>query len=301
MPNEIQERGVDFEPTEEYVQALKDAGAQEAVIQAVVRSSALAQESGTPLTSVQVLRLVRLGMNGAELAKRIRARGLDFEPTDGDLAALRRVGAQEVVIKAIREVKPKPLTSEQIGKLVAGGVPSERATALVKQRGIDFVADEQYLDMLRTAGADDTLLAAVRQVSAAVTAEVVVATSPGATVYLDGALQGHASEQGELAVQSKPGAHELRVSLKTKRDFTQSLTLAPRQTTKIEAALVDLPGSIRVQTAAGAEVVIDNSSRGRANAAREFVVQDVAAGSRQLRVSAPGKTEFRQSITVLAG
>jgi len=126
LAQRIQERGVDFEPTEDYVNSLKSAGAQDVVVQAVIRTSALGQESGPPLTHDRVMRLVRLGMNGAELAARIKGRGLDFEPSDADLEALRRAGAQEVVIRAIREVKPQPLTRDQVGKLVAGGVPSER-------------------------------------------------------------------------------------------------------------------------------------------------------------------------------
>ena len=49
-----------------------------------------------------------------------------------------------------------------------GGVPSERAAALVKQRGIDFEADERYLETLRVAGADDSLLDSLRAASATV-------------------------------------------------------------------------------------------------------------------------------------
>jgi formylglycine-generating enzyme required for sulfatase activity len=258
LAQRIQERGIDFEPTEDYVNSLKNAGAQDVVVQAVIRTSALGRESGPPLTEDQITRLVRLGMDPAEVAKRIKVRGLDFEPSDADLEALRSAGAQDVIIHAIREVKPKPLTREQIGKLVAGGVPSERAAALVKQRGIDFLPDEQYLDMLRTAGGDDTLLAAVRQASAAVTAELVVTTSPGAAVYLDGALQGRANPQGELAAKARPGAHALKVLLKGKKDFEQSVTLAARQTTKIEArleALAPIPGQVRVSPKDGLKYV----------------------------------------------
>ena len=40
---------------------------------------------------------------------------------------------------------------------------------LVKHHGIDFVADERYLQTLRVAGGDDALIAALREASAAVT------------------------------------------------------------------------------------------------------------------------------------
>jgi formylglycine-generating enzyme required for sulfatase activity len=301
LAKRIEARGIDFQPTVDYLEALKSAGAQDVVIQAVLRSSALGQESGPPLTQEQVMRLVRLGMNGPELATRIKGRGLDFEPTDADLDALRAAGAQAVVIHAIREVKPKPLTQEQIGQLVAGGVPSQRAAALVKQNGIDFVADEPYLDTLREAGATDEVIAAVRQASAAVWADLAVVTSPNAEVYLDGQLQGRANAQGELRLRSKPGTHALKISLRDKKDFEQSETLASRQTTRVEATLVDIPGSIRVQTLAGARVTLDNESRGVTGAGGQLVLADVSPGPHELQVSAPEKRDYREGVAVMPG
>jgi formylglycine-generating enzyme required for sulfatase activity len=247
------------------------------------------------------MNLVKAEMPTPQLVKLIHEHGIDFDLTDDYLQALRSAGAQDPVIQALRAARPKPLTEEQVMKLVAGGVPPERAATLVKQHGIDFVADEEYLKTLRLAGADDTLIAAVREAGKAVTAELVVATSPDAEVYLDGELKGHADGRGELAIKSKPGAHAVKVSLKGKKDFEQSVTLAARQTTKIEARLEDLPGSIRVQTSAGAEVFLDNSSRGSADGSGQLVIPDVSPGSHELRVTARGKREFRQGITVSSG
>jgi formylglycine-generating enzyme required for sulfatase activity len=61
---------------------------------------------------------------------------------------------------------------------VAGGVPSERATALVGQHGIDFLPDEEYLKILRLAGADDRLIAALREARKALTAPGTVKPNP---------------------------------------------------------------------------------------------------------------------------
>jgi sulfatase modifying factor 1 len=129
------------------------------------------QQATAPLTKNQVKELAKFGMRAADLAKKIRERGINFDPTDDDLEALRKAGVQEPAIQAIREVKPKPLTRDQVGKLVAGGVPSQRASALVKQHGIDFLADGQYLDTLGLAGADEMLVAAVREASKALVRE----------------------------------------------------------------------------------------------------------------------------------
>jgi hypothetical protein len=219
------------------------------VFLAVLAWPALPQQANVPLGKDQVLDLVKYGMDSAELAKRIKEHGIDFEPAEEYLETLRKAGAQDVVIQALREVRPKPLTREQVGKLVAGGVPSERAAALVKQHGIDFVADERYLETLRLAGADDTLIAALREASKAVTAELVVTTSPNAGVSLDGALQGQADWLGKFVVKVGPGTHVVAVSLAGKRNFVQTVTLVTRQTTYVQAPLVDF-AEIGVQPAA---------------------------------------------------
>jgi formylglycine-generating enzyme required for sulfatase activity len=202
---------------------------------AVVAQSALPQQASAPLTKGQVMDLVKFGMDSAELANRIKEHGIDFDPTDDDLEALRKGGAQEAVIRAIREVKPKPLTREQVGELVAGGVPSERAVTLVKQRGIDFLTDEEYVKTLRLAGGDDTLITALCEASAAAIAELVVVTSLDAEVYLDGVLQGRADAHCELAIRTRLGDHALKVSLAGWKDFDENVTLAAARGSKIEA------------------------------------------------------------------
>jgi formylglycine-generating enzyme required for sulfatase activity len=255
-----------------------------------------------PLDKDQIMSLVTAGMDNDDLAKRIQDRGIDFDVTDDYLQALRKAGAQDVVIKALRATaKPAPLSKEQVLKLVAAGVASQRAATLVKQRGIDFLPDEKYLETLRVAGGDEALVAAVRTAGEAVTAEISVVTSPNAEVYLDGELKGRANAQGELAMKAKLGAHTLKVSLARKKDFEQSVTLAGGQGAKIEARLEDLPGSIRVRTLAGADVLLDNSARGSADAGGELVLAEVSPGAHEVRVSARGKKDYRQTVTVLAG
>jgi formylglycine-generating enzyme required for sulfatase activity len=63
-------------------------------------------------------------------------------------------------------------------ELVAGGVSAERAAALVRQRGINFLPDDRYLQTLRLAGGDDALMAAVREASKAVRATSKVRVNP---------------------------------------------------------------------------------------------------------------------------
>jgi formylglycine-generating enzyme required for sulfatase activity len=268
---------------------------------AVIAWPAAPPQGGKPLTKDEIMGLVKAGMDNTQLAKAVRERGIDFEPTDDYVGALRTAGAQDELIRALHAVKPQPLTKDQVLQLVAGGVASQRATALVTQRGIDFLPDEQYLDMLHTAGGDDTLLAAVREAGNAATGKLVVVTSPDAEVRLDGELQGRTNAQGELVAKPKLGPHTLKVSLKGKKDFEQNVTLAATRATQIKVRLVDAPGSIRVRTLVGASVFLDSASRGNADASGELTLTAVPAGEHELRVSAPGKKDFLEPVTLSPG
>jgi hypothetical protein len=200
--------------------------------------AAIPQHPQGPMNKNQVMALVKAGMQTPELVKLIHEHGIDFDLTDDYLQSLRKAGAQEPVIQALRAARPKPLNKEQVLQLVVGDVPSQRAVALVKEHGIDFQLDEEYIQTLRLAGADETLIGTVRLASQG---QLVVVTSPNASVYLDGGLQGgHANAQGELTMKSEFGTHKLKVTLAGKKDFERSITLAAQQVTRIEARLEDL-------------------------------------------------------------
>jgi formylglycine-generating enzyme required for sulfatase activity len=202
----------------------------------------------------------------------------------------------------------KPYTEDAIVGMLKGEVAPQRVAVLARQRGIDFPITPEVEGELRRAGATDSLLATLRELAPSPPkppekpTAIVVQTSPSAEIYLDDEYRGRASAEGRLVIRSaKPGPHKLRVSLRGKKEFRQSFTVQAGQENSIEAPLPDLAGSIRVRTLAGAEVILDSSSQGMADASGQLVVQEVAPGSHQLRVRAQGKREFRQSITVLAG
>lgn len=212
-------------------------------------------QAAKPLTKNQVMELVKAGMDSAELAEKVKQAGIDFDLTDDYLEDLRKAGAQDVLIQALRAVRPKPLTREQVLQLVAGGVPSERASMLVKQHGIDFVPDEDYLETLRVAGAEEEVLAALRTAGEAVTAELEIETSPKAEVFLDGQLAGRAGADGRVAAKAKPGIHALKVSLAGNKDFQQNVTLVVGKVNELAAYLVATPGPVKVNPKDGLKYV----------------------------------------------
>ena len=193
-----------------------------------------------------------------------------------------------------------PLTKEQLLELVKGGVPNQRAAELIRDRGIDFQVDDDYVRTLQRAGADARLIEALRRASG-VMAGVLVETAPNAQVFLDGSLQGQADAQGVLTIQAKLGAHKLKVSLAGKKDFDQSLTVEKGQSIRIVAPLIDLAGSVQVKALAGAAVWLDDSLRGTVDSSGELLLSAVSPGAHSLRITARGKVDDSRSITVTAG
>jgi formylglycine-generating enzyme required for sulfatase activity len=137
---------------------------------------------------------------------------------------------------------------------------------------------------------------------AAKPAQIVVQTSPNAEVYFDDEYRGRAGSEGRVVIANpKPGEHKLRVSLTGKKDFQQKLTVVAGKELKIPAALADLLGAILVTTTPGAEVSLDNSSRGVADADGQLTASEVVAGAHALRITAHGKKGFSQTVDVSSG
>jgi hypothetical protein len=96
--------------------------------------------------------LVRDGLGDESGAKLIEQRGIDFAPAQDFLQSLKAAGASEAFLKALRAAKrpepasaKKPLNQVQVLVLLAGQVPSPRVVMLVRERGIDFEPNEDYL------------------------------------------------------------------------------------------------------------------------------------------------------------
>ena len=202
-------------------------------------------------------------------------------------------------LQAPSAAETQPLTKQQLLELVVAHLPIQRIEELLRDRGIDFQIDDDYVSALRRAGANDPLLTIVREASAK-TAGILVETSPNAQVFLDGNLRGQADAHGVLEFRAKLGAHALKVSLAGKKDFEQSVDVLEKQSTRVEATLADLAGSVRLKAPAGAAIWLDDSSRGTIDSSGELVLTGISPGAHLLRVTARGKVDGLRSINVFA-
>jgi tetratricopeptide (TPR) repeat protein len=130
-------------------------------------------------TQDQVKGLVRDGLGDESGAKLIEQRGIDFAPAEDFLQSLKAAGASEVFLKALRGAKQpepasakKPLNQVEVFALLTGQVPSHRVAALVKERGIDFEPQDDYLQEVRLGGGGDELINALKSAKVAKPATV---------------------------------------------------------------------------------------------------------------------------------
>ncbi len=80
---------------------------------------AQSQSSGRPLGQNQLQGLVKGGVASERLAKLVQQRGIDFKPSEEYLEVLRKAGAEEVLLKTLRALQPRPPEEVQRGAATA--------------------------------------------------------------------------------------------------------------------------------------------------------------------------------------
>ncbi len=166
-----------------------------------------------PLTQDQVMGLVRNNLGDESGAKLVEQRGLDFQPSEEFLQTLRRAGASDAFLKAVRSARFKalsgpaasrPLSRFQLLALLAKEVPSQRVAILVEERGIDFKPADGFLEAVEMAGADQTLLQTLRR------AQPVRALRPANTPAEEAAK---AEQEFRAALEAEPEKPALHLFL----------------------------------------------------------------------------------------
>ena len=140
----IEQRGIDFEPAADFIQSLKDAGANEAFIQALrkaKRAKPPSEAAKKPLTQVQVMALLAGEVPSRRVAMLVEDRGIDFEPKKDYLEEVRLGGGKEELIKALQTARAsKPATVDPAAEAQQAEVRKHAA------QGAEFFQRRRYAD-----------------------------------------------------------------------------------------------------------------------------------------------------------
>ena len=97
----VEERGIDFAPSEDFLQTLKAAGASEAFLNALRAAKPPEPASAKkPINQVQVFALLVGQVPSHRVSMLVQERGIDFEPTDDYLQKVRLAGGEDELISA---------------------------------------------------------------------------------------------------------------------------------------------------------------------------------------------------------
>ncbi|MBZ5671940.1 MAG: tetratricopeptide repeat protein [Acidobacteriia bacterium] len=123
--------------------------------------------------------------------------------------------------------EPKPLDKIQVLALLAGGVPSQRVATLVKQRGIDFEPTDDYLDILQGAGAEDTVLNALRGARPVARPDILRGARPVARPDIYAAAATTETQVEQHLARGK-GFRDKRAFAQAEEEFRAAVHLDPR-------------------------------------------------------------------------
>jgi TonB family protein len=155
----VQRDGITFEPTEQVLNEFRKAGADDAII-AAMRVS-WHPECPMPLSDKDVLVLAE-HMPSEKIVNMVQRCGIGFQPTDAYLQGLRSSGALDELIDALRIAAEKPFSKDNLFQLLASGEDTGQIGKAVQERGIDFDPTDEDFGKLRSAGASEFLLQAIR-------------------------------------------------------------------------------------------------------------------------------------------
>jgi hypothetical protein len=158
------------------------------------------------------------------------------------LLAVAILSSAILCLNSAAQAPQKPWTKDQVIRMLKGDMPPKRVETLARERGIDFEMTSQTEGELRQAGADASLLSALRELAPKPRekqTEIVVQTSADAEIYVDDQFEGRASPEGRLKVAKlTPGEHVVRVALAGYRDLEEKIELKAGQTQQVNVRLV---------------------------------------------------------------
>jgi tetratricopeptide (TPR) repeat protein len=148
----IEQRGIDFTPSEDFYQSLKAAGASEAFLKALRAAKRPEPASAKkPLNQVQVFALLAGQVPSHRVTMLVQERGIDFEPTNDYLQEVRLAGGEDELISALKSAKvTKPVTVDPAAEARQAEVRHHvaRGAELIR-RGLDAEAESEYSAAIR--------------------------------------------------------------------------------------------------------------------------------------------------------
>jgi tetratricopeptide (TPR) repeat protein len=136
----IEQRGIDFAPSEDFYQTLKAAGASAAFLKALRAAKPPEPASAKkPLNQVQVFALLTGQVPSHRITMLVQERGIDFEPTDDYLQEVRLAGGEDELISVLKDAKvTKPATVDPAAAARQAEVRQHAA------RGAELAQKNQY-------------------------------------------------------------------------------------------------------------------------------------------------------------
>lgn len=137
-------------------------------------------QAGKALSEADLAKLVELKIDDAVIASRIEKSGLDFKPDAESLDRLRKAGASESVLAAVRKASPSPaptgaaVTYQDVLKLLQLGIDDKEIMRRLEQAPSVFTLGADQVEELKRAGASERLIALMqgRRPQAAVGSDV---------------------------------------------------------------------------------------------------------------------------------
>lgn len=171
-------------------------------------AAAAAQKANKPLSQQEVMELVENYVPSGQIIQLVHQFGIGFKPTNAFVGKLRAAGADEDLISALRAATPaeppkpvaparkkEPLSDQQVSTLLSSGIPSDAVAELVEKLGITFAPTDDALAALRQAGAEQSLLNALRKAKRF--------SPPAPTSPPTAAPEKHEGKAAEVASKSK--------------------------------------------------------------------------------------------------
>ncbi len=222
------------------------------------------------------------------------------------------IGGVALPLRSAAQAQPKPLTKEQIVRMLKGDVLPNRVAELARQRGIDFQLTPDAESELREAGATDELLATLRELAPkpAAPPTLLIQTTPGgAEVYVDDEPRGKTSTEGRLKLsQLQSGSRRVRIVLEGYRDYERTVELTAGQTAEFTARLETLapkpapPPTLLIQTTpGGAQVYVDDEPLGKTSMEGRLKLSQLQPGSRRVRIALEGYRDYERAVELTAG